>query len=829
MNALRACVYALSIGFWCLTSGYALLSSQAFAYEQFLKPELLPPLATFAAWHPFINLVMYGLTGAVRWRALRSSGRVATLWLLGAWGATSLALLALPALASLTPGPQALHWAGLALVPVVWILWAEWSSVPARDPAATPADVRAHRIANDWCACVAAGAFSAALYSGVAWRAAAKAGDLTLGLAAAGFLQTLALHELLFLAVFCGLTVLRGVASFFVGFPQRAEMLLATAALAGLTIGVVHTVVLSGLSLVGPLERAIGTGFGLALALAIAVRGVNASEPDLDGVTRILSPLVPSAVGRSRRATLLHFAGMGALALALSWAARQTDWNGIVSRLAVIAIWGLALSACLRAVRPGFDSSPAALYGASLAVLAVHVALGSPIAAAPRLQAGVDLAEARRAGIEADPSFRLLHELLEPPARADAALFALLQRHTNISRKLDIAPVELALAPLDGGPAAYRPHVFLFVVDSLRRDYLSPYEPKVTFSPAIERFAAESTVFRHAFTRYGATGLSVPALWSGAPLLHKQYVTPFAPMNTLAKLIEHEGYAQWIGMDNILDVILPSSEAREPLDASVMVKDFRFCRTLDELRGRLTTRAADAAPVFAYTLPQDIHVSVVTREGAQKIDAEEYPGFSAPVASRVRRFDTCFGSFIEFLRAEGLYADSLIVLTSDHGDSLGEEGRVGHAYGLFPEVIRIPLIVHLPDRLREAVVSDPEAPAYNTDVTPTLYHLLGHEREASSDLFGRSLFHAPGEGGHTRDRGVMVASSYGAVYGALLDAAQRLYIVDTVNVKEYAYALSVDGPAASIPVDGNLRRRGQATIRETIHSLAELHDYRPAP
>ena len=73
----------------------------------------------------------------------------------------------------------------------------------------------------------------------------------------------------------------------------------------------------------------------------------------------------------------------------------------------------------------------------------------------------------------------------------------------------------------------------------------------------------------------------------------------------------------------------------------------------------------------------------------------------------------------------------------------------------------------------------------------------------------------------------MVASSYGAVYGALLDSATRLYIIDTVNVREYGYTLAPETPGEAIAVDGRLRRRGQAAIRETIQDLADLHGYRP--
>jgi hypothetical protein len=43
-------------------------------------------------------------------------------------------------------------------------------------------------------------------------------------------------------------------------------------------------------------------------------------------------------------------------------------------------------------------------------------------------------------------------------------------------------------------------------------------------------------------------------------------------MNTLAKLLAAEQYAQWVGMDHIMDVILPRSDALDPLDADVSDK-----------------------------------------------------------------------------------------------------------------------------------------------------------------------------------------------------------------------------------------------------------------
>ena len=421
----------------------------------------------------------------------------------------------------------------------------------------------------------------------------------------------------------------------------------------------------------------------------------------------------------------------------------------------------------------------------------------------------------------------MIADALAPPASvSDTGLVDFLQQHTNIPRSTRVEPVTIDLAALDGAPAAVRPHIFVFVVDSLRRDYVSPYNPRVTFTPALERFARESTVFERAFTRYGATGLSVPSLWVGGLVLHKQYVTPFAPMNTLARLLEHEQYAQWISMDNILDVILPPSARRSPLDADVQVADFRLCRTLGEIRGRLDRLKAGGPPAFVYSLPQDVHIATITREGAAPVDGASYGAFYAPYASRVRRLDACFGEFIDDLKSRGLFDHSLIVVTADHGDSLGEQGRMGHAYTIFPEILQVPLIVHLPSAWA-GVRADTSAPAFTTDLTPTLYALLGHEPRPPAAFFGRPLFRKDGAPAPPRSTDPqVVASSYGSVYGTLLDDARRLYVFDGIALREYAYELDGTGAGRSTAIADEDRVRGQRAIRETVEGIARLYRYR---
>jgi len=335
-------------------------------------------------------------------------------------------------------------------------------------------------------------------------------------------------------------------------------------------------------------------------------------------------------------------------------------------------------------------------------------------------------------------------------------------------------------------------------------------------------------VFRNAFTQYGATGLSVPSLWVGGPILHKQYVTPFAPMNSLDKLLTHERYAQWIGMDNIMEAILPASHSRERLDPGVAVKDFRMCDTLAGIRGRLPGRPLDA-PVFVYSLPQDLHVSVIAREGVSSADGASYEGFYAPVASRVARLDACLGEFVSDLKMQGLYDESIIIITSDHGDSLGEDGRMGHAYSLHPEVVRVPLIVHLPSALRSQWSWDQERTAFTTDITPTLYRLLGHEARGPAEFFGESLAHPPGVAlPSPADR--MIVASYGAVYGALLDGGTRYYVFDAIAMRELAFSIGRDAtPGTAIPVTGEIQQRGLAVIRRTVDDISRFYRYPSVP
>ena len=225
---------------------------------------------------------------------------------------------------------------------------------------------------------------------------------------------------------------------------------------------------------------------------------------------------------------------------------------------------------------------------------------------------------------------------------------------------------------------------------------------------------------------------------------------------------------------------------------------YDLCRSLTDLRAKVLDPSPRASTDLRVHAAAEHPRFGLTREGASVPAGASYPGFYAPYAARIQTMDVCFGEFVQFLRDEGLYDDSLIVLTSDHGDSLGEGGRWGHAYTIFPEIVRIPLVVHLPRAVREQTTCDTDAVASLVDITPTLYYLLGHRPVVSGTIFGRPLCtETPLERTATRRDSYLVVSSYGPVYGILRGNGRWLYIADGVNYTDYYYDLAAIRPVAT--------------------------------
>jgi arylsulfatase A-like enzyme len=290
-------------------------------------------------------------------------------------------------------------------------------------------------------------------------------------------------------------------------------------------------------------------------------------------------------------------------------------------------------------------------------------------------------------------------------------------------------------------------------------------------------------------------------------------------------LLETDGYHSFVTRDTILTTVVSPSPSLTELDESTANMNYDLCSSLDELEGKLKSQPAGHPPLFAYTQPQNIHISVINREGARPIDDANYRNFYAPYASRLRKIDGCFGNFVASLKKLGMYDNSVVILTADHGDSLGEQGRWGHAYTIYPEILRVPLIIHLPTALRQKLSAAPSAIAFSTDITPSLYYMLGHRPTVNNEMFGHPLFteRTEEQAQYRRDT-YLVASSYGAAYGILSGDGKSLFVSDAVSYKDYWFDLTTDDSGGS-SVNNSTKAKYQEKIRKGILAINHFYKY----
>ena len=127
-----------------------------------------------------------------------------------------------------------------------------------------------------------------------------------------------------------------------------------------------------------------------------------------------------------------------------------------------------------------------------LPVWGIAVACLAPLAAQQTLHANTDQRRMLARYEVYNPSFRLAHGLLHDVA-ATPSFDRFLRTHSTIDAA--IRPAAFDFVPqLAASELPVKPLIFVFVVDSLRPDYLGAYNPAVRFTPRFDQFASESVV-----------------------------------------------------------------------------------------------------------------------------------------------------------------------------------------------------------------------------------------------------------------------------------------------------------------------------------------------
>jgi choline-sulfatase len=281
--------------------------------------------------------------------------------------------------------------------------------------------------------------------------------------------------------------------------------------------------------------------------------------------------------------------------------------------------------------------------------------------------------------------------------------------------------------------------VLLVTVDTLRADALGAYgQPRPT-TPVLDRLARAGVRFDAAHAHNVTTLASHANILSGRlPFEHgvrdnAGFRFP-TTTETLATLLKARGYRTGafvsafpldarFGLARGFDVY---DDRRTDPTRTLLVASRVGTATV--ARARAFLAAPSEAPTFCWVHVYEPHFPYAPSPAS----AARFP--DAPYLGEVADTDALLAPLLEPLLAAGRSGRTLVVLTSDHGESLGEHGEATHGIFAYESTLRVPLLLYQPRIFRPRTVA---AAARHVDLLPTVLDALA--LPAPSGLAGRSL------------------------------------------------------------------------------------------
>jgi len=321
--------------------------------------------------------------------------------------------------------------------------------------------------------------------------------------------------------------------------------------------------------------------------------------------------------------------------------------------------------------------------------------------------------------------------------------------------------------------SAERPNILLICIDALRADHLGAYGAPPGRSPSLDAFAAEGAVFERATSVASWTKPSVVSLLTGLyPTQHgvmrasRKKVDVLGPAaETVAETLHGAGYStvafvqndhlqkRSSGLDQGFDLYVDDAGVAPVLthrflswlDASTTVPFFAYLHYLDPhwpyvsdvVPSALALSPAETMRLAGWGLRTEHWWLLRERvnAGKLKLDDSDVRILDKLYSAEVFSVDAVLGRMFRLLRGAGVLDHTLVVVTADHGEGFLEHASLDHGYGLYDELLRLPLLVRFPGG--EYGGRRVAAQVQSVDIVPTLIDVAG--LPSRSELPGRSL------------------------------------------------------------------------------------------
>jgi arylsulfatase A-like enzyme/Flp pilus assembly protein TadD len=286
------------------------------------------------------------------------------------------------------------------------------------------------------------------------------------------------------------------------------------------------------------------------------------------------------------------------------------------------------------------------------------------------------------------------------------------------------------------------PNVIVITIDTLRADHLACYGYKQIKTPNIDALAADGSRFERAYTSVPVTLPSHSVIFTGTyPMYSGMHDFAANKLNatqpTLAAVLKDQGYTTGA----VVAAAVLDSRFGLNRGFDFYYDHFDFNRLLETNLDEMERPGNEVADVtldwlsknyqkkfFLWMHLYDPHYPY--RPPAPY--SEQYK--DRPYDGEIAFADAQVGRLIQFLKDKDLYKNTLIVLSGDHGESLGEHGEKTHGFFIYNATLHVPLIFHLPGQPAARTV--PEI-VNLADLMPTILQAL--KVDVPSQVQGRNL------------------------------------------------------------------------------------------
>ncbi|NQT79944.1 MAG: sulfatase-like hydrolase/transferase [Candidatus Aminicenantes bacterium] len=281
----------------------------------------------------------------------------------------------------------------------------------------------------------------------------------------------------------------------------------------------------------------------------------------------------------------------------------------------------------------------------------------------------------------------------------------------------------------------------LITIDTLRPDRLSCYSREHLKTPHIDSLAEKGVLFKKAFAHTPTTLPSHTNILLGTtPLYHGVHDNSNFIVNeeflTLTELLKNYDYSTgaFIGAFP-LDSRFGLTQGFDVYDdyyGGISSQEFTYVERKAEV---VVDKAMDwlknqRDPWFLWVHCFDPHQRYDPPEPYRSLYKKD------PYSGEVAYVDFVLGRLFDYLEKNGLFENTLIIFTGDHGEALGQHGEPTHGYFAYNATLWIPLIIYFPGGQPGEVNHE----VCHTDIFPTVCDTLGIEKP--SFLQGVSLMSA---------------------------------------------------------------------------------------